>query len=314
MPGPNFKRMNRNQKYNFAMRTLQSLADTLPDCQPDIFAQRLRLLGDLDSTWLKGGEEKERDNSTYLATSSDSECDTRAAQNPHVQAVEVGNLQEKAEEPENPGQAVVVENVLENAQEPNNPGQAIAVEIVQEKAEETGKYCAIKLPEVKSRGRPPKRIRQRKMNKKREQEGPMPFQDLSTKSQEILLLTGIADKEAAARVLNEGGILDGSDIVVRPEELPSALLDHRVPLRKVKKYFTAEAWRLLCAQCKKKDDGEIKMISCDQCLEWFHWPCVKVKKEDIKRHWFCIAHTWILPSFHFGRTNTFIQTVWDSLV
>lgn len=192
MPGPNFDKMNRNQRYNFTMRTLKALADTLADCQPDIFAQRLRLLEDLNSTWLKGGEEKERDKSIYLATSSDSECDTPAAQNPHVQAAEVGNLLEKAEEPENPVQAVVVENVQEKPQEPNSPGQAIAVESVQEKAEETGKGCAIKLPAVKSKGRPPKRIRQRKINKKREQEGPMPFQDLSTKSQEICKTTTFA--------------------------------------------------------------------------------------------------------------------------
>lgn len=65
-----------------------------------------------------------------------------------------------------------------------------------------------------------------------------------------VLLTGIADKEAAARVVNEGGFLDESDIVVRPEELPSALLDHRVPLQKLKKYFTAEAWLLLSSSSK----------------------------------------------------------------
>ncbi|KAH6939389.1 hypothetical protein HPB50_017749 [Hyalomma asiaticum] len=130
----------------------------------------------------------------------------------------------------------------------------------------------------------------------------------NNKVEDALLLTGIAGQEAAARVLNEEGVLDESDIEVRPEELPSALLDHRVPLTKLKKYFTAEAWLLLsssiavkkkgdiwcCAQCKKKDDGEIKMILCDRCLEWFHWPCVSVKKEDLKRHWFCLnccAHT-----------------------
>ncbi|KAH8020414.1 hypothetical protein HPB51_001712 [Rhipicephalus microplus] len=127
-------------------------------------------------------------------------------------------------------------------------------------------------------------------------------------AEKTVILTGIAGQEAAARVLNEGGILDESDIEVRPEELASALLDHRVSLPKLKKYFTAKAWLLLssslavkkkgdiwsCAQCKKKDDGEIKMVLCDQCLEWFHWPCASVKKEDLKRHWFCMkccSHT-----------------------
>lgn len=165
MPGPNFEIMNRNWQYNFAMRTLKSLADTLADFQPDIFAQRLRLLEDLNSTWLKGVEEKKRDCSINLATSSDSECDTPAAENPHGQAVEVENMHKKPEEAENAGQAIELENV-------------------QEKAEETGKSCPIKLPVVKSRGRPAKCIRQRTIKRKRQEEGPVPFKDLSLRSQE----------------------------------------------------------------------------------------------------------------------------------
>ncbi|KAL3235934.1 hypothetical protein MRX96_048284 [Rhipicephalus microplus] len=118
------------------------------------------------------------------------------------------------------------------------------------------------------------------MKRKRQGEGPVPFKDLSPRSQEKLILTGIAGQEAAARVLNEGGILDESDIEVRPEELASALLDHRVSLPKLKKYFTAKAWLLLSSSLA--------------CLEWFHWPCASVKKEDLKRHWFCMkccSHT-----------------------
>lgn len=184
MPGPNFEKMNRNQRYNFAMRTLKSLADTLADCQPGIFAQRLGFLEDLNSTWLKGGEENKRDCSINLATSSNSECDTQAAENPHSQAVEVENMQKKPEEAENSGQAIELENMQEKAEEPDNPGQPVVVKNVQEKAEETGKSCPIKLPVVKSRGRPAKRIRQRTMKRKRQGEGPVPFKDLSPRSQE----------------------------------------------------------------------------------------------------------------------------------
>lgn len=32
---------------------------------------------------------------------------------------------------------------------------------------------------------------------------------------------------------------------------------------------TNELW--LCRSCNEADDGEKKMICCDQCLEWFHW-------------------------------------------
>lgn len=106
-------------------------------------------------------------------------------------------------------------------------------------------------------------------------------------------------------------VLQEEDLEVRPEALPSALLDCRVSLPKLKKYFSPDAWSLLnssgkqittyfkfsflafseallflflltvavkkqnklwtCSLCKEKDDGKITMVSCDQCLEWFHW-------------------------------------------
>nr|XP_054924371.1 uncharacterized protein LOC126527534 [Dermacentor andersoni] len=141
-------------------------------------------------------------------------------------------------------------------------------------------------------------------------------------SEKTVLLTGIAGQDATRRVLEKGCRLDESEVEVRPELLPSALLDCNVCLPKIKKFFTPDAWLSLmssskycilffsytsvlngicifsvatkkqeelwlCGQCKRKDDGEIKMISCDRCLEWFHWPCVQVKKQDIGRLWFC---------------------------
>ncbi|XP_070395614.1 uncharacterized protein [Dermacentor albipictus] len=120
-------------------------------------------------------------------------------------------------------------------------------------------------------------------------------------NEKTVLLTGIAVQDATRRVLEKGCRLDESEVEVRPELLPSALLDCNVCLPKIKKFFTPDAWLSLmssiatkkqeelwlCGQCKRKDDGEIKMISCDRCLEWFHWPCVQVKKQDIGRLWFC---------------------------
>lgn len=45
MPGPSFERMNRNQKYNYATRTLKAVADTLADCKAGVFGVHLRLVG-----------------------------------------------------------------------------------------------------------------------------------------------------------------------------------------------------------------------------------------------------------------------------
>ncbi|KAG0430941.1 hypothetical protein HPB47_022240 [Ixodes persulcatus] len=53
MPGPSFERMNRNQRFNYAMRTLRAVADNLADCQPDVFATRLALLESLNASWLR---------------------------------------------------------------------------------------------------------------------------------------------------------------------------------------------------------------------------------------------------------------------
>ncbi|XP_075737794.1 uncharacterized protein ZSWIM9-like [Rhipicephalus microplus] len=44
MPGPSFQKMNRNQRFNYAMRMLKAIADNLADCQPDVFAARLGFL------------------------------------------------------------------------------------------------------------------------------------------------------------------------------------------------------------------------------------------------------------------------------
>lgn len=52
MPGPAFNKMNRNQLFNFAMRTLKPIADHLADCSPDVFRARLAVLEDLHAGWL----------------------------------------------------------------------------------------------------------------------------------------------------------------------------------------------------------------------------------------------------------------------
>ena len=43
----------------------------------------------------------------------------------------------------------------------------------------------------------------------------------------------------------------------------------------------------ICPGCSQPDDGS-PMIGCDNCDEWYHWPCVGIKREpDPDKEWFC---------------------------
>lgn len=57
-----------------------------------------------------------------------------------------------------------------------------------------------------------------------------------------VLLTGIV---GCSRVLNCGYIIQEADVEVRPELLPSGLLDYRVQMRQLQRYFSEDAWQLL---------------------------------------------------------------------
>lgn len=52
MPGPAFNKMNRNELFNYAMRTLKSVADHLADCSPDVFRAKLAVIENLYADWL----------------------------------------------------------------------------------------------------------------------------------------------------------------------------------------------------------------------------------------------------------------------
>lgn len=69
MPGPAFNKMNRNQLFNYAMRTLKPIADHLADCSPDFFRARLAVLENVYADWL---------------TESSSGCVSSAVEQPKV--------------------------------------------------------------------------------------------------------------------------------------------------------------------------------------------------------------------------------------
>ncbi|KAL3175760.1 hypothetical protein MRX96_000947 [Rhipicephalus microplus] len=269
MPGPSFKKMNRNQRYNFAMQTLKALADTLADCRPEFFQARLRHLEDINAVWLKGDDAGEAGCSEERTTEANCGDHDQCSSEQHDNV------------PENGSQINHTQNKRKQDVEEND--------------------VPIKLPMVKTRGWPTKRLRQRKLKKLRKGGQPMPFLELSSKEQEKLILTSIAGEDVAGRALDGNFQVQESHVEVRPECLPSCVLDCKAPLPKLKKYFTPDAWLALtsaiatkkqgslwyCGHCKDKYDGALNMICCDQCLEWYHWSCAGVQEEDLGRHWFC---------------------------
>lgn len=42
----------------------------------------------------------------------------------------------------------------------------------------------------------------------------------------------------------------------------------------------------ICPGCKEPDDGS-PMIGCDNCDDWYHWPCVGIKSNPGDGDWFC---------------------------
>ncbi|XP_037512314.2 uncharacterized protein LOC119389173 [Rhipicephalus sanguineus] len=296
MPGPSYAKMNRNQRFNYAMRTLKAMADHLADCPADIFSMRLELLEEVHESWLKGEE---------VVLNADT---MRTQTVPLTVAADADEANAAIDDEDGESTTCLNEVAAEGTPSEELCRTSIQTEhdvpVAESAANQT--VLPLKLPVVKCRGRPKKNIGQKIYKKTR---GPtstasVPFEQLPEASKHKLLLTGIVGETVCNSVLIRGHIVDESEVEVRPDVLPSALLDYRVKLPSLKKFFTEDAWTSLmssvatkkknelwfCHSCKEKDDGQIKMISCDQCLEWFHWSCVGVRSADAKlKRWFCCA-------------------------
>ncbi|KAF3688638.1 Transcription initiation factor TFIID subunit 3 [Channa argus] len=91
-----------------------------------------------------------------------------------------------------------------------------------------------------------------------------------------------------------------------PAPAPSALLSPapilspaaslKTPVRSVitetvSTYVIRDEWGnqiWICPGCNKPDDGS-PMIGCDDCDDWYHWPCVGIFAEPPKdQEWFCV--------------------------
>lgn len=164
--------MNRNQRFNYAMRTLKAVADNLADCQPDVFAARLAFLESVNAAWLKqedvalGHHEEEK--------------------------VEVpGNAKVRDDFPADPLHTKHVLQVSNDKPTGDNTHTSSSSATVEDgetaidASQEITASCEIRLPQVKSRGRPCKRLLQNRVKRAREVDDgrPVPFKQLSEKAQ-----------------------------------------------------------------------------------------------------------------------------------
>ncbi|XP_049517097.1 uncharacterized protein LOC119441311 isoform X2 [Dermacentor silvarum] len=323
MPGPAFHKMNRNQLFNHAMRTLKTIADFLADSPHEVFAARLEILENVYAEWLtekssgsarhveqtKANQQTSTADSSVLpqapstlpqATSIQqapstlphepsilSQATPVLPQAPSTLPQEPSILsQEPSTLPHEPSILSQATSVLSQApstlpQEPSIPSQAASM-----LPQAPSSPSQLRLPLAKPRGRPKcKSVQRSKMPRQLSEIAATPFVQLAQIAQHKLLLTEIVGEATASKVLDHGYIIDEADVEVRPELLPSGLLDYRVQMRQLLPYFSGDAWLLLtsavstkkknelwlCHACKEKDSGEIKMICCDHCLQWFHW-------------------------------------------
>ncbi|CAG5957790.1 unnamed protein product [Menidia menidia] len=86
-----------------------------------------------------------------------------------------------------------------------------------------------------------------------------------------------------------------SSLLSPPSMLPHAA-SAKTPVRSVvtetvSTYVIVDEWGnqiWICPGCEKPDDGS-PMIGCDECDDWYHWPCVGlVAAPPEDQHWFCI--------------------------
>lgn len=172
MPGPSFEKMNRNQRFNYAMRTLKAVADNLADCQPDVFAARLAFLESVNAAWL-------RQEDVALTHHEDEKIDVPG--NTKVQdACLADTLHSKHV------RQVSIDKPTGDNWHTSSSSATVGTTAIDASQEVTASNssCEIRLPQVKSRGRPCKRLLQIRGKRAREVDdaSPVPFKQLSEKA------------------------------------------------------------------------------------------------------------------------------------
>lgn len=115
----------------------------------------------------------------------------------------------------------------------------------------------------------------------------------------LVMLSWFVAPDEVETALKNREKLKPYQVQCHPDSVPSACIDDAVDMSLVKKFFTAEAWRVVEVVMKAKADSNIyscgicshtlgsESISCDTCLKWFDFKCVGIKTSPKALHWFC---------------------------
>ncbi|CAB3995110.1 zinc finger SWIM domain-containing 1-like [Paramuricea clavata] len=140
--------------------------------------------------------------------------------------------------------------------------------------------------------------RKRKEKKSSGKDKPTPFMKKHATDKDKVMLSWLLSKDDVTSALS-GGIIDETAVEVRPEKVHPGLIDENVNVSRLRPYFNKDAWLLvnqiiaqvrqdptwLCNVCKC--DVEEDCVSCDSCLNWFHFECVTLKNAPKAKYWFC---------------------------
>ena len=171
---------------------------------------------------------------------------------------------------------------------------------------------SIKLPpKMQKRGRPKGSTKTViGLPRKKPKVGTVAFENMLPEQKEKVLLSWFVGADEALEAIMGRKITE--DLVETiPENVNNACIDESVCIQSIKRFFTEDAWQMVLAILKIKQQGctyfcpvcqlEINdhtddSIHCSSCLSWIHFHCAGLKKSPKKKQWFCRACTYIASS------------------
>ena len=136
---------------------------------------------------------------------------------------------------------------------------------------------------------------QKKKKVKRQNGMFQPFCKMRAEEKDRILLEYFV-KPSVAQNSIKGQLLNTQNIECNMHNLPDMIRDkENVDIYRIERYFTSSAWRNIlkliqnknkciwtCSAIKSKDS-----ISCNHCLNWYHFSSTSLNKIPKKRNWFC---------------------------
>lgn len=122
------------------------------------------------------------------------------------------------------------------------------------------------------------------------------------------MLNWFVNNETVTKVLKTNHVIQEDEVETISDNISSAVLDKQMKINLMKKYFTADAWKIVeqvyetkkklneweCPSCKENLDTTVDdeekvqtSIGCDYCCEWYHLKCTGLKHCPHKTYWMC---------------------------